>query len=506
MSNKRVAKNTIILYIRTAFSMFIGLYSSRIILKKLGVVDFGIYDVVGGFVLLVTFINATLSSASARFISFAIGQGDDEKVKDIFNVILFIHITILIVFLIILETVGLWFVLNKLQIPDSRLWAAIWVFQFSVFKAMVTFLQIPQNALMIASEKMTMFAYLGVYNSLSKLIAAITIGFVAFDKLVSFSAVLFILALGAIIFGHIYCLRIKGYSIKPQYIKKIAKEMIGYTSWSVLGSLAHVLKTQGINIILNLFIGPSINAARGIAYQINAAVNGLIQNFTVAINPQVIKKYAANEEDEMLILVERGAKLAFFLLFILALPIYMNTEKILYIWLQDYPKYTIEFTKLVIINSLVESFSYSLSSAIQATGKIKKYQILVGGFLLLNLPISYVAMKLGYDPTITFFISILLSSIAMILRFFVVKGELPNFLIRKFMFNAVLRCFIVTVISYLLVYILKDFVYNNSTISLILYLFTCMFIAIFNIFFIGLSKDERGFIITYIKQKIRIVK
>ena len=407
MSNKRIAKNTVLLYFRMLLTMGVSLYTSRIVLNTLGVEDFGIYNVVGGVVMMFSFMNSAMSSATQRFLAIELGKKDDEQLKKVFSMSITIHAIIALIILVFAETLGLWFLNAKLVIPIDRMDAANWVYQASILAFMLTVMGVPYNAIIIANERMSVYAYVSIVEVVLKLFIVFALVWIGYDKLKLYA--IFILCVTIIIWiiYNIYCKRnFPETRYRFFWDKSLYKTMMHYAGWNLFGNLAHVTIGQGLNILLNLFFGPVVNSARGIAYQVNTAVSGFVINFQMAMNPQIFKSYAANDLKYMHQLIFQGAKYSFFLLFFLALPLLIDTETILKWWLKIVPEYTVLFCRLVLINTLIDCISGPLMTAAQATGRIKKYQTAVGGLLLLILPISYLFLKNEFPPEITLYVSI----------------------------------------------------------------------------------------------------
>lgn len=493
-NNRRIAKNTGMLYIRMMLTMFVSLYTSRIVLKILGVEDFGINNVVGGAVLMFSFLNGALGAANARFMAFEIGRKDKRQLKKVYRTAFTIQVLMAVTILIALETAGIWLINYKLVIPPERLYAANWIFQFATLSATISVLQVPLTASIIAHERMAIYAYLGVFDVVMKLLVVFLLYISVFDKLITYGLLLLIVVGLLYVFYVFYCKKnFEEYSIRILFNKSLFKKMLSYSGWSFIGSFSNIMKLQGNNILINLFFGPGVNAARGIAYQVNFAVSSFTQNFTTAINPQIIKNYASGEIDTMMELLFRGAKFSYFMLLLLGLPIILETEFILNMWLVDVPEYAVIFTQLIIINSLVESFAYVISSSIQATGRVKWYQIIIGGFLLLNLPISYLLLKIGYPPEATLYISITLACIAILFRTVIVKNLIPQFRIGSFFSKVYLIAFIVTVISIIPPWLIKQ-QFNTGWLRFILVSFSSVIVTFIAIWIVGLAKIEKDFI------------
>lgn len=498
-NNKRIAKNTLLLYIRMLFLMLVSLYTSRINLKALGVEDFGIYNVVGGLVAMFSIISGALVSSVSRYITYELGTGRIDRLKKIFSSAISIHILLCIIIIFLAETIGLWFLNNKLAIPTNRIFATNVIYQFSVLSFCLSLLSIPYTAAIVAHEKMSAFAYISILDAIGKLAVAFTTSIISTDKLIWFAG--FIL-FNACIIRSIYTIYCKRNFEECKYTfvfdKALLKEMFNFAGWNFIGTIASILRDQGGNVIINLFSGPAINAARGIAMQVNNAVNGFVSNFQTALNPQITKSYASGEYKYMMNLIFQGSRLSYYILLLLILPILCNTHFILKLWLGQVPEHTILFTQLILLFSLNESLANPLINVMLATGRIKKFQIIVGGINLLNLPISYVCLNNGCIPEIVIIIAIFISIICQIARIILLKRMIQlsiSIYLKKVYLNIIAVSIIASIIPfYIKTTIIEDNFYNFCIISLI-----CIFTTLLSIFYIGCSKSEKSLIIKKIK-------
>lgn len=416
-NNKRIAKNTLMLYIRMIFVLCVSLYTSRVLLRALGVVDYGLYNIVGGIVTMMGFFNGAVVSSTQRFFSYSIGQRDSDNLNSVFSTILTIQIALAVLIFIIAETLGLWFIHTQLNIPADRFDAAVWVYQCALFSFLFSLVAVPFSALLITHEDMDTYAFISISDVLLKLFIIFMLPYLSYDKLKSYALLLLGVSI-AITFVYLVFCRVKYPSIrfnKPKD-KALFRTLFSYMGWNLWGNSAVVIMNQGVNILLNIFFGPAVNAARAISYQVNSAINQLTVNFQMAMNPQIVKSYAQNDLDYMHKLVITGAKFSFFMILTLSFPVIVGTDVILGLWLGDVPKHAVLFTQLVLVLGSIDSVSGPLMTAAQATGKIKKYQTVVGILLILNLPISYVALLFGAIPEATVFVSIAISIIALFAR------------------------------------------------------------------------------------------
>lgn len=450
--NKRIAKNTIMLYIRMLFGMLVSFYTSRVVLNTLGVEDFGIQNVVGGFVSMFSLISMSLSSSVQRFLTFELGKGNFESLKKVFSTSVLIHIVLAIIVVILSESLGVWFVNHKLVIPESRLYAANWVFQASILSFVFGLLSVPYNALIVAHERMSAFAYIGVLEILLKLVIVLFVAYspFEFDKLIVYS--LLLMSLGLLMrFVYVsYCRRNFSESkVELTFDKSYWKDISAFSVWNAIGCTALLLKNQGVDILLNMFFGPVVNAARGIAGTVNGAVASFSGNFMTALNPQITKSYAAEDRDYTLSLVERGSRFSFFIMFMLALPIFLEVDFVLTFWLKEYPEHTANFVRLILVLSLCDIISNTLITLQAATGKIRNYQLAVGVLLLMNFPLSYIGLKIGLQPEIVLIVAIFVSLSCLMLRLLFLR-HMASLSIRRFFRNVCLRILLVVVLSLLL--------------------------------------------------------
>lgn len=496
-NNKRIAKNSLYLYVRTVFVMLVSLYTSRVILKTLGVVDFGIYNVVGGVVVLFSFLSNAMSASIQRFFSFELGRGGSKRLQDIFSMSVNIHIILALLVLMLAETVGLWIVFQILNIPEARMGAALWVYHCSALSFAITIIQVPFSAIIISHEKMNIFALLCIIDVMAKLIIVLILPFFPIDKLCLYALLLFVVQLGTCSLYLTYALRhFSECKARIYWNKHIFYELTSYTSWNLFGGLSSVLSNQGVNILLNIFFGPAVNAARGIALQVNSATNSLFTSFIQAVNPQIVKQYSAGELAYMHKLIYKSSRYSFFLISLIATPVLLETETLLKLWLTEVPEHLVSFVRLVIIASLIDSLSSPLITAAQATGKIKQYQMLVGGELVLIVPLSFIFLSVIPTPEVAFIISILMGIIALATRLLLLK-KLIRLSIRKFAVQVITPVLLVACLG--ATASIVPLIMPLGWPRLILSLIGGELIICIAILLVGTEKAERQFII----QKIR---
>lgn len=424
--NRLVVHNTLMLYFRMFLIMGVTLYTSRIVLEALGEVDYGIYNVVGGVVVMMDFINAALYGATIRFMTYVMDTGDEAVRNRTFSSIKFVHLMIGIITILLGETIGLWFVMNKLTIPEQSLMPAFWTYQCALAVLFISEISLPYSALIMAYEKMSAFAYISILEVFLKLGIAIIILYAPCNKLILYSVLFLVIQiLIRLTYTH-YCNRkFKESKQKIRFIKEDVCQIGRFTSWTILGSLTGMGSTQGINILLNMFFGPIVNTARGIAAQVHVACMKFCWNFQVAVKPQIIKSYSVGELQRMHNLVLYSVKLSLFLTLIIITPIYYYTTPILTGWLSKYPAETVFFVKIILIQQIFYSIGYPLVAAIEATGNIKKYQILTSVTQILSLPAAYVGLKFGHiTPDATMVIYLIFSILTELVRLFVVLPEI----------------------------------------------------------------------------------
>lgn len=483
-------------------SMVVGLFTSRVVLQTLGVENYGIYAVVGGIVSMFTFLNGGMISATQRYLNFELGRGNQEQLSKVFRTSIQIHALISLIVLLLSETVGLWFLYEKLVIPEERLDAAFWVFQFSIVACVVSIISVPYNAVIIAHEKMSAFAYLSILDVVLKLLIVYLLYVLPWDKLVVYAALGLCVGLLMRFIYVSYCHKHFSEShYKHHFDKSLFKEMFSFAGWSFWGNFASMLYTQGLNMMLNIFFGPIVNAARGIAIQVQGVIQGFVGNFQMALNPQITKSYANDDLPQMHNLMFRSARFSFFLLFFLALPVLLEADYILQLWLKTYPEETVVFMRWIIGVSLIYTIANPCVIANQATGKVKVYQAVVGGILLLILPISYIVLKLGAPAYSVFVVHFCVECIAQFSRMYMLR-KLIDLPLRAYFRNIYLPIILVVLISIIPpIYIHTQL--TEGFLRLIYVGLTSVFSVGISVFIIGLTKGERSF---FINKALHILK
>ena len=492
-NNKRIAKNTLLLYFRMLFMMAVSLYTSRVVLNALGVEDFGIYNVVGGVVAMFSMLSGSLSSSITRFITYELGTGNRESLKRIFSSAVTIQIGLAVLIILLAEAFGVWFLNVKMNISDERIVAANWVFQFSILTFAINLISVPYNATIIAHERMSAFAYISILEAIGKLAVAFLIVISPMDKLIFYAILMCAVALIVRFAYGIYCKRhFEECSYHFIFDKDLLKRMFSFAGWNFIGSTSSVLRDQGGNVVINLFCGPAVNAARGIAFQVNNAVNGFVTNFMTALNPQITKSYAAGDRDYMMTLIYQGARLSFYMLLLLSLSILINTHYILGLWLKIVPEHTVLFVQLVLIFAMSESISNPLITAMLATGKIRIYQLVVGGLQLMNLPVSYALLRMGMFPEVVIVVAIVISQCCLAARLLILRGMI-GLSVRKYLMKVYINVLTVTVLASILPFLLASNM-EESFINFILLSLVTVICTGLTIYYAGCNRAERQFV------------
>lgn len=501
MSNSsRIAKNTLALYFRQILIMLVSLYTVRVVLNTLGAQDYGIYNVVAGVVTMFGFLSGAMATASQRFFSFEMGR-NEEGLSHIFSVTLTIYAFLSVIIVVLAETFGLWFVCTKLVIPPERMTAAKWIYQCAVLSFLFTIMTTPYMSAIIAHENMNVYAYVSIVEAILKLAVVFLLKIVVADKLILYGILLLCVSVINTWLYRFYCKKhYRECRVKFVWDKEKFSEMFSYVCWNLFGSAVGVFKNQMVNILLNQFFGAVVNAARAIAQQVSAAVTSFSQNFSTAIRPQIIKTYAAEQKDECISLTFRGCRMTFFLMYVFTLPLVLEMPFVLKVWLKNPPESAAIFASLVLIDALVDSVSYPIMTLAQATGKIKLYQGVVGGILLLNLPVSYVLLKCGLPAYSVLVAGICITFIAFIVRLFIVK-VLTDFSIRRFFINVCLPIALVALLS-AVVPVFARFLIKGEVLNFICVVFLSIsFTAVF-VLFVGMSRTERVSIMSMIKRRV----
>ena len=494
LSNNRIVKNTIFLYLRSILILTISLYSTRVLLHTLGVDDFGLYNLVAGFVSMFGFLNLAMVNSVQRYMNYALGKGDVTYFDQVFKTSLFIQVLLSLIIFILLETIGVWFINYGMQVPKARILAANVVFQFSTLSFLVKILQVPFTSVIVSYEKMDFFAIQGIVESVLLLFVIYILSIIPADNLISYSALITVVSIFIFFLNFLYSRKIYSMMhVKFAYDRAILKEMFSFSIWNLFGSLSGVLKSQGINILFNAFFSLVVNAARGVSYQVLSGVTALICNFQTAIKPQLIQSYAEGDTHRYFSLVFSGSKITFYLMWIIVLPLILCVDNILMVWLGEgsVPEYTAKFTIIILLTGLVDSYATTLSLAMYAIGNIKTYQIVVSLIIMSILPISYIFLKMGSGPAAPLYISLFISIIAQFVRVAVWRN-LIHFRVSDYVKQVISPTIVVSLVTYLISRFLVDLMsFNNNYVTIIITVLITLFINLILIYLFGLNTEER---------------
>lgn len=489
------------LYFRMFFLMILGLFTSRVVLHALGETDYGIYNVVGGVVALFTVISGALTTAVTRFITFEMGKGSEAQLNKVFSTAVNVQILLCAIIIILAEPIGLWFIDNRMTIEPDRIPAARLVMHFSLLSFVVNLMSVPQMASITAHEKMSAYAYIGILDGALRLAAALIISKASTDRLVLY-AVLMAVALIIVRCAYgIYC-RVNFPECRYRFIydKSLIRQMFSFAGWSFIGSASGVLRDQGGNILVNIFFGPAVNAARAVAVQLNGAIQSFITNFMTAVNPQITKSYASGDHAYMFSLMRKSSRFSFYLLLILALPILFNTDSIMSVWLETVPAHSVLFVRLFLIFTLCESVSQPLITSMLATGNIRNYQIVVGGLQLLNLPVSYLCLKSGAAPESTVMVAIVISQICLAARLLMLE-KMIGLSVKEFISRVYLNVIYVAAAAIVIPLIISFFLPDGILWTLLSVVVSALSAAL-SVLFVGCTAVERNELVGFIRSKI----
>lgn len=496
-----IARNTLMLYVRMLALMLVGLYTSRVVLGALGEDDFGIYNVVGGVVAMFTIISGALNSAVSRFITFEMGKGMEAQLNKVYSTAVTIQLILAAVVVLLAEPAGLWFIDHKMTIDPSRIPAARWVLHFSLLAFVINLMSVPQMASITAHEHMSAYAYIGILDGLLRLGVALLIMHSPIDRLISYAALMTAVVLIVRMAYGLYCrIHFEECRYRPVFDRPLIKEMFSFAGWNFIGVTSGVLRDHGGNILVNLFSGPAVNAARGVAVQLNGAVQGFVTNFMTAVNPQITKSYAAGDREYMFGLIRRSSRMSFYLLFLIALPVILNVDYLLSIWLKEVPAHSSLFVKLFLIFALSESLSNPMITGMLATGNIRNYQLVVGGIQLLNLPVSYVCLRMGAIPEVTVIVAIIISQICMWARLLMLS-KATGFPVLPFLMEVYFSILFKVVCGALVVPMILEAVKPEGFMGFLISASVSVIWPMFVIFALGLHADERKWLVNKIKEK-----
>ena len=494
VGNKRLAKNSIILYLRMFFTLILQLYTSRLVLQALGVEDFGIYNVVGGVIAMLNFVNMSLSNANSRFIAVEIGTEKNNNLKKLFSCIMSIHWLFALIILILSETIGFWFVTSQLVIPDGRLNASIWVYQSAVLSSIITIISSPYNGLIIAHEKMSIFAIISIFDAVAKLLATLFLFYSPIDRLILYAILHVLIQLIDRIIYTIYCKRHfyeSSYSLT--WDKKISTDILSFAGWTLTGNVAVMGYTQGLNILLNIFFGAAVNAARGISVQVQTAARMFFTGFQTAVNPQIMKSYAQGNFYRLQTLVFMSSRFSFFLMLLVTIPLCLHTEYVLELWLGEVPEFTVSFVQVMLIVGLVHTLQNPTMTALHATGKIKKVQIVESFLLLSVVPVAYIFLKFfSIAPVSVYLVYLVVEVITQTVRVYMIYPKIGLKVLDYFKKVIIPICFVSIISGSVCWIISKQYLITNFLVFLLMvFIYVCLTILV--IFLVGLSKKEKEY-------------
>lgn len=502
-NNRKIAKNTMFLYIRLLVSMLISLYTSRIVLDSLGVENYGIYGVVGSVVSMFSIISSSLSSTISRFITYELGDTDNYRLNRLFCTTVNIQFILAFIIFIIAEIAGIWFINNKMVLPEERIFAATIALHCSLAAFCINLISVPYNACIIAHEKMSAFAYISIYEVFARLLICYLLYICLYDRLIVYALLQLLIQISVRLIYGVYCKRNFGEcTYRFVFEKGIFYRVINFAGWSSISLVADICNNTGLNIMLNVFFGPIVNAAYTIMNQVKNAIQNFTRNFQVAINPQIIKSYAEGNIDRCVFLIFTGTKFSYYLAYVLILPVFFQIDNILGLWLLEVPAHTSSFIRIILCATLMYTIGDSLFTATQASGKIKKYQLVTGPLMLLVMPISYLSCKIGGNPEAIFMIFIGMLFIVTILCIRIVLSDL-DVPIKKYWNNVLSYILKVTIISLILPFIFHFNITNSNVLYTIAEILICVFSVIVSIYAVGLTKSERHFLISKIKSFIK---
>lgn len=500
-NNKRIAKNTIMLYIRMFISMLVGLYTSRVVLATLGVEDYGIYGVVGGVVAMMGFLNASMSGATSRFLTFELGRGDKDRLAKTFSSALIVHIAIAIIVFILAETVGLWFLCNKLNIPEGRMEAAHWVYQFSILATMLSITQVPYNATIIAHEKMDVYAYMEILNVSLKLLIVYLLCIGNFDKLILYASLMLAVSILIMMVYRIYAIRhFPEAHFHWIWDKTYLRPLLSFSGWDLYGNACVIARQQGTNFLINIFYGVVFNAASGIATTVQGTISGLAFNIILAFRPQIIKQYAKGNVEDMSKLVGNAVCFTTILFGCMSIPLILETHYIMKAWLGVIPEKSEIFCQILLIASFLGLLNNIWNTCIHATGKIKEISIFSGTFFLISLPIIYVVFQFKAPVESAYLVFILSIVFVNVSNLLIIKKKIPKLKL-NFVFLNYIKVIIVLMASYYITSLFKAQM-QETFIRLLVDCFICWIIIFASSFIFILNKKQKKSIISKICPKL----
>ena len=503
-NNKLIIRNTFFLAMRMVILLCISLYTSRVVLHVLGVVDYGIYNVVAGFVSMFSFLKSSMTNANQRYYNYELGKNGDEGVNNVYNTSLVIQACLAIVIVILTETVGLWYLYEKMVIPPDRFYAAFWIFQFSVISLVVVMFQIPYSAAVIAHEKMDYYAYVGIIDAVLKLLIALAIPYAKGDQLIVYGFLIFLISVvnWCLYFGYSR-IHFKELKLHRRFHSGLFKGMLGFSAWNCFGIFSTIMREQGGNMMLNLFFGPVVNAARGIAYQVSGAMESVVLNVSVAARPQLVQSYAVGNTGRTINIMHGISKLCYLCILCVALPVIIEVDYVLKLWLGDVvPEHTNIFLVLVVMASLVRVFHPMTSHIVHATGKMRNFQVVNGVLNLLTLPIAYLFLYQGYEAYSIFVLFIIMNAVIQYVSWRVLHSLVPDFSVTKYLRQVILPLTIITALSIILP-LLAHWGMESGFLRLMVVILLTVISTFITGYFIGINQSERELVVSYLRKFLK---
>lgn len=500
----KIAKNTLMLYIQMFLGMLVGFYTSRVVLNELGVEDYGIYNVVGGIVAMFGLLNMSMASTTSRFVTIELGKNNEKDLKSTFGLALTIHLLLGVLVVVASEAIGLWFLNNKMNIPSARMYAAHWVFHLSIATAFISIINVPYNALIVAHERMGVYALYSLLDVCLKLVVVLILPFVEFDKLIFYACMLFSVQFLMQVLYFQFCFSsFKESRVGLKWNQNRFKNMSSFAGWSLFGDASALMFTQGLNLLLNVFFGPSLNAARGVAIQVQSVIIRFIGGFQTALNPQLFKSYAAKDYRFMHRLIFTSSKYSFYIFLLISIPVFFEADILLAWWLKIVPKYSVVFLRVIILISLIDCLANPLVISAKATGNIRKYQTVLGMFLLLIVPISFLFLRNGYPPQSVFIVHLFIAFLGHFLRVYLVKG-LIDLSIKEYFTQVIVKIVVVFLLSSTIPFLV--FNYFHAGFLRVLVISVSGFVSVFlSVWFLGSDKFERDIVLYQIKKRINLM-
>lgn len=500
-SNKTIAKNTLLLYVRMLFSMIVGLYTSRVVLQVLGVEDYGIYGVVGGIVTMMGFLNASMSGATSRFLTFEMGRGNKERLANTFSSALVVHIIIALVVLVVAETVGLWFLCNKLVIPEGRMRAAHWVYQLSILSSMLTITQVPYNSSIIAHEKMDIYAYVEILNVMLKLFIVYLLLIGNFDKLILYAILMFIVSFIIIMVYRIYCIRhYEECHFRWVWDKEILNPILSFSGWDIFGNFAVTSRQQGTNFFINMFFGVVYNAASSVASTVSGMLAALCQNILTAFRPQIIKQYSAGKQSESVNLLYNAGKFSTILMLLLTMPFCLEMDYIMFLWLKNPPEYAASFCRFMMISGIINMCEMAMNIGIHATGKVQKMSFYTGFCYLGSLPIVWMAYQMGMSVEFAYYFTIVLHITNLFIRGWILKQDIVCFSMRLFVAKVILPVLMISILTFCALLPSVHF-FSDGILRCVIVFATDVIVGGILTLIIALNKEQRQRLFDFVKTK-----